>query len=80
MTDRIQKWSIHLNLVKSLLQHHQTRMTHDTQLSNGPIGASIRVREVPIQDSTMSTDHISLHTALELRAKQGRVHVRCSCS
>ena len=28
MTDRIQKCMIHLNPVKSLLQHHQTRMTH----------------------------------------------------
>ena len=46
MTDRIQKSLIHLNPVKSLVQHHQTRMTLS---SNGPIGASIRVREVPIQ-------------------------------
>ena len=27
MTGRIQKWRIHLNPVKSLLQHHKTRMT-----------------------------------------------------
>jgi hypothetical protein len=27
MADRIQKCMIHLNPVKSLLQHHQTRMT-----------------------------------------------------
>ena len=27
VTDRIQKSDIHLNLVKSLVQHHQTRMT-----------------------------------------------------
>ena len=27
MTDRIQKCMIHLNPVKSLVQHHQTRMT-----------------------------------------------------
>ena len=30
---------------------------HDTQLSNGPIGASIRVREVPIQQCQRLTSH-----------------------
>ena len=29
----------------------------DTQLSNGPIGASIRVREVPIQQCQRLTSH-----------------------
>ena len=29
----------------------------DTQLSNGPIGASIRVREVPIQQCQLLTSH-----------------------
>ncbi len=30
---------------------------HDAQLSNGPIGASIRVREVPIQQCQLLTSH-----------------------
>ena len=30
---------------------------HDAQLSNGPIGASIRVREVPIQQCQRLTSH-----------------------
>ena len=29
----------------------------DTQLSNGPIGTSIRVREVPIQQCQLLTSH-----------------------
>ena len=30
---------------------------HDAQLSNGPIGTSIRVREVPIQQCQLLTSH-----------------------
>ena len=46
------------------------------------IRASIRVREVPIrQCQLLITSHSSTqHTALELRARQGRVHGWCSCS
>ena len=80
MTGRIQKSKIDESLAKSLVQHHQTRMTlsFPTVLSAPP--SESEKREVPIQHSTMSTAHISQHTALELRAKQGRVHGRCSCS
>ena len=42
---------------------------HDAQLSNGPIGASIRVREVPIQQCQRLTSHSTQHTALELRER-----------
>jgi len=48
MTDRmtrIQKCDIHLNPVKSLVQHAAPPDAHDAQLSNGPIGASIRESE-----------------------------------
>jgi hypothetical protein len=49
MTGRIQKCMIHQNPVKSLLQLAAPPDANDAQFSNGPIGASIRVREVPIQ-------------------------------
>jgi hypothetical protein len=55
MTGRIQKTALYLNPVKSLVQ--QALDVHDAQLSNGPIGASIRVREVPIQQCQRLTSH-----------------------
>ena len=77
MTDRIQKCDIHLNPVKSLVQHHQTRMAHDAQLSNGPIGASIRDPSprsahstFNIQQCQLLQSHSTQHTALEFGLSQ----------
>ena len=75
MTDRIQKSLIHLNPVKSLVQHHQTRMALSFPTALSRLHPSPRSAH-----STMSTAHISQHTALELRARRGRVHGSCSCS
>ena len=41
---------------------------HDAQLSNDPIGASIRVREVPIQQCQLLTAH-SFGVEREARAR-----------
>ena len=38
---------------------------HDAQLSNGPIGASIRVREVPIQQCQRLTSHSTQYRKTE---------------
>ena len=42
---------------------------HDAQLSNGPIGASIRVREVPIQQCQRLTSHSTQLFGVESQAR-----------
>ena len=54
VTDRIQKSDIHLNLVKSLVQHHQTRMT--LSFPTVPSAPPSEPREVPIQQCQLSSE------------------------
>jgi hypothetical protein len=70
MTGPFQKWRIYLNPVKSLVQHHQTRMTHSyPTVPSAPPSESEKCRFNNVNGSHLTAHSFGVESQARARSR-----------